>query len=344
LSSMSKESGVRFGVLDPTLYGAARVFDYLGVRGQDMLDKVGEGIIEYGLTEGYFEQSSNPHEFVGNIVKFFAQNGYVNNVKIDQTGETMNITMWNWRFLPIMKKLRNRNSYLLTCPMCIANNAITKSAGVMGERISEQVTPDGMYTMTIKMVPGIRNTRQTVIPLKPADLSNTPLASQMNESLGLPAFEAVAYGLARAFDYLGAQAQLLLDKVGAGVIEFLQEELQISLPNEPSKAVENLALFFTKNQLADEIRSQISPSEAKISFTNYRYARVLRRLLSEGITLVSCPFTLTVRTLLRQRNLAAGDVKWKFVGERDVSLTMPIVRIADQQFDEEKVASLMESP
>jgi hypothetical protein len=338
---MSKESGVRFAVLDPALYGAARVFDYLGVHGQDMLDKIGEGIIEYGLAEGYFEQSNNPHEFVGNIVTFFIQNGYLSNIKVDQTGETMQISMRNWRFLPLMKKLRNRNSYLLTCPVCMANDAVRKSGGLMGERISEDVTADGTYTMTIKMVPGIRNTKRTVIPLKPADLSNITLASQTNEIIGLPAFEAVAYGLARAFDYLGAQAQLLLDNVGAGEIEFLQEELQISLPDEPSKAVEDLALFFTRNRLADEIRPQISPSEAKISFTNYRYARVLKRLLNGGISLTSCPFTIAVRTLLRQRNLAVGDVKWKFVSERDVTLTMPLARIAERQFDEEKVASLM---
>ena len=340
---MSKESGVRFAVLDPALYGAARVFDYLGERGQDMLDKIGEGIIEYGLTEGFFEKSNNPHEFAGNIVNFFLRNGYVSNLKIDQTGDIMNITMWNWRFLPLMKKLRSRNSYMLSCPICVANNAVTKSAGVMGERIADEVTPDGTYTLTVKMVPGTQNTKKTVLPLKPADLSNTPLTDQMNETLGLPAFEAVAYGLARAFDYLGAQAQILLDNVGGGIIEFLQEELQVSLPSEPSRAVENLASFFTKNQLADEIRTQISPYEAQISFTNYRYSRVLRRLLNEGVTLFSCPFTLAVRSSLRHRHLAAGDAKWKFVRDRDVLLTMPIVRMEDQQFDEEKVASLMES-
>jgi len=42
--------------------------------------------------------------------------------------------------------------------------------------------------------------------------------------MGLPAFEAVEYGLVQGFDHLGAQAQRLLDNVGAGIIKFVQDE------------------------------------------------------------------------------------------------------------------------
>jgi hypothetical protein len=43
LNTIAKRGTIQFAVLDPMLYGAARAFDYLGFRGQDMLDRIGDG-------------------------------------------------------------------------------------------------------------------------------------------------------------------------------------------------------------------------------------------------------------------------------------------------------------
>ena len=140
-----KKRVIKLSVLDPMLYGAARAFDYLGFRGQDMIDRMGDEIIEYGVDSGYFEKSNDPHQFVNNVVKFFVENGYMDNVTVNQSGDTLEIGMSNWRFLPLMRKLRDRNLYLLTCPVCVANNTIIKSAGGISERVSENVTADGFF-------------------------------------------------------------------------------------------------------------------------------------------------------------------------------------------------------
>lgn len=333
---------IGLSVLDPVLYGAARAFDYLGFRGQDMLDRVGDGIIQYGVSNGYFQKSDNPNQFVGNIVKFFVQNGYMTDVQVDEKGATADIVMQGWKYLPIMKKLRNRNSYLLTCPLCLANDVVRKSAGVLGERISESLEADGSFKLKVKMAPGTENTENTVIPLKAADLTKTELESKVSDSIGLPVFEAFSYGLAYAFNYLGAQAQLLLDNAGVGIIDFLREEYAVPIPDELSRGAETLASFFSKNQLAEEIKPLISSSEVTVTFKNYRYVPVLRRLQAESINLVACPFTLALRSLLRQSNFAAGDIRWNLIHERDASLSMPLSSIYEQEFDEDKIGGLMD--
>jgi len=334
---------IQLAVLDPMLYGAARAFDYLGVTGQDMLDRIGEGIIEYGLSEGYFEKANDPHQFVGNVVKFFIQNGYMSNVTVSQSDDTLDIAMWNWRFLPLMQKLRNRNSYLLTCPVCIANNAITKSVGGVSERISENVTPDGTYSMKVKIVPGTTNTQSTVVFAHPADLTKNKIKSQLNETVGLPAFETVAYGLACGFEYLGAQAQLILDNIGTEMLEFMREESNLELPDDIEGSLETLSTFMASKGLADNISVKHSPNRVDVVFTNYHYLPVLKRSLTKGRSLVSCPFTLTARAAIRNKGLRVGDMKWQ-IGTNDARLALTTLDADHQQFDESAVSKIMDHP
>jgi len=332
---------IKLAILDPMLYGAARAFDYLGARGQDMLDRIGEGIIEYGLSEGYFEKAKDPHQFVGNVVKFFIQNGYLSDVAVTQSGDTLDIAMSNWRFLPLMRKLRTRNSYLLTCPVCMVNNAITKSVGAVSERISENVTRDGTYSMRVKIVPGTTHTESTVIPPNPADLTQTGTTSQLNESVGLPAFETVSYGLACGFEYLGAQAQLILDTVGRGMLEFMREESNMQLPDDLEASLHTLSTFMVSSGLADAINVQLSLPEVTVDFKNYHYLPVLKRLLSDGKGLSSCPFTLAARAVIRNEGLAIGKVQWQILTD-GARLTMTTMNMDPGMFDENTVSSIMD--
>ncbi len=332
---------IQLAVLDPMLYGAARAFDYLGIRGQDMLDKIGEGILEYGLSEGYFQKSNDPHQFVGNMIKFFLQNGYLSNISVSQSGDTLDIAMWNWRFLPLMQKLRSRDSYLITCPVCMANSAITKSVGRVSERISENVAPDGTYSMKLKIIPGTTHTQSTIYFPHPADLTKTKVKNQLNESVGLPAFETVAYGLACGFEYLGAQAQLILDNIGGGMLEFMREESGLKLPDDLEGSLEILSKFMASKGLADNISVKLSPNRVDLDFTNYHYLPVLKRSLAKGSSLVSCPFTLTARAAVLNKGLRVGDMKWQ-IGTNGARLEMTTLDAGHQQFDENTVSEIMD--
>ncbi len=332
---------IQLSVVDPMLYGTARAFEYLGFRGQDMLDRIGDGIIEYGLSEGYFEKSNDPHQFVGNIVKFFVKSGYMSNITIDQNGDTLDIVMQNYRFLPLMQKLRNRNSFLLTCPVCMANNAITKSVGVVNERISDSVTRDGIFSMKLKIAPGITHTESTVIPHSPADFTDTKLESQLDEGLGLPAFEAIAYGLACGFEYLGAQAQLILDNVGQGMLEFMRDESRMQLRDDLEGSLRTLSTFMVNGGLAHAIEIQLSRQKVIVDFKNYCYLPVLKRLLDNGRSLSSCPFTLAARAVIRNEGFAIGGMQWQVLTD-GARLTMTMVNRDSEQFNESKVSSMMD--
>jgi hypothetical protein len=328
-------------VVDPLLYGAARAFDYLGFRGQDMLDKVGDGIIQYGLSEDYFEKSNDVLEFVINVAKFFVQNGYMSNASLKQDGDMLEVQFGDYRFLPSLRKLRDHSSYMFACPVCTASNSITKSVGGLSERISENVAQDGTWTLKLKIAPGTEHTEKTVFATKPADLQSVRLSANLNKTIGTQAFQSIAYGLAYGFEFLGAQAQLLLDNVGSGMIEFMQEESELTFPSQLEDALNLLSTFMSDGGLAEMIHVQVSKGVVRVNFKNSRYAPVLTRLLQEGRELVSCPFTLAARSLIKARGLGVGDMSWKIDGE-NVSLIMTTTDLNEQEFDEERVGNMMD--
>lgn len=341
MTSKEPRETIQLSVLDSVLYGTARAFDYLGVRGQVMLDKIGEGILDYCLKEGYIERSNNLAETAFRIMNFFQENGYLSGFDAALEGETLTITFRGWEYLGLMKKLRNRDCYLLACPICIVGNSLFRASSTVPEPIYEDLASDGSCVRRFKLVRGSSDEAPSSLkapkPLDQGDIKLNPTAR-----LGLPAFQAVEYGLARSFEYLGAQAQLLLDNVGRGIIEFLREETHLSLPTDNARSLNALTEFYIPRGLSDKIDIDLSASEARLAFTNYRYAPVLKRLLEEDNHLVSCPFTLAVRTVLRNAGLAVADMQWKPAGDRNVTLITPLLGVADQEFDEDKVASMMD--
>ena len=341
MSEKSTDS-IPLSVLDCVLYGSAKAVEYLGLRGERLLYRVGNGILDYCIKAGYLQPSNDMQQTLGIVTNFFIENGYASGVDIKEDTGNVTLTFRGWRYLGLMKKLKEEHCQLLACPLCVAEIAIFRANGLDTHVISDNILADGTVVRSVRIAP-LTNPDDVILPSS-TDLSNVKAEWTLADRVGLPAFEAVEYGLAQGFGYLGAQAQLLLDNIGTGIIEFLQDEFQVSFPDDPSKTLENLASFFAANGLADKITFQISTSDVKISFQEYRYAPVLKRLLENQLSLISCPLTLAIRTCLRQRGFAVGNLQWAFIDERSVSLRMQLRRVADQQFDEEKVSRLMESP
>jgi hypothetical protein len=338
---MSGKESISLSVLDSVLYGAAKAVDYLGLRGERMLYKIGDGILDYCIKAEYIQPSKDVQQMIGIVTNFFIENGYASGLDFNDDAGKITLTFRGWRYLALMKKLKDKNCQLLACPLCIAGFSLFRANGLDLQIASDTVSSDGTVVRVMRVTS--LSDPDHVVLARDTNMNSIRAEWTNTDKIGVPVFEAVEYGLAMGFEYLGAQAQLLLDNVGAGIIEFLQDEFKIPLPNEPSTTIGNLASFFAANGLADEITFQISGSDVEISFKKYRYAPVLRRLLVEGLSLISCPFTLAIRTCLRQRGFAVGSMQWAFIDERTVSLRMQLQRVADQQFDEEKVSKLMES-
>ncbi len=343
MSGKTPKETVQLALLDPLLYGAANAFAYLGVRGQVMLDKVGDGILDYCFKEGYIQRSDDFQQLTRAVVAFFLDNGYLGAMDMVQEEGVNTATMQGWQFLGLMKKLRNQDCYLLSCPLCVAVNTLMRSNGIARQMISEGITPDGKYVAKGTYAPLSTLEQSPGNPPKLADMNKLRLEIDPATRIGLPAFEAVEYGLARGFDYLGAQAQVLLDNVGSGMIEFLQDEYKLKLGSEHEKSLNTTASFYARSGLADKIEVDLSPSEITVAFGNYRYAPVLKRLLDEDLRLSSCPFTLAGRRILRNAGYVVEDMRWKLEGHRDVTLTLPLLRIGEQEFDEERIGNLMDA-
>lgn len=339
MSSKQPEERLQLDVLDSVIYGAARAFDYLGERGQEMLDKVGDGIMDYLLKEGFLKKTVDPQQLMFEMVSFFKENGYVDGVEFTQQGETVTVKMKGWRFLSLMSRLRNQNCYLLTCPVCLASDSMMRANNQGWLRVKEKITPDGDYNLTYKPVPIAQ--ANTVAP--EPDMTSITTDYSTKPEIGKPVFETVEYGLACGFEFLGAQAQLLLDNVGQGVLEFLHEQFSMQFPDEPRSALKTLAEFYAEHGLADHIKIDWSASRIEVTFENYEYARVLKRLIEEGHYLASCPFTLAARSILRKAGFAVAGMTWSFRSSRNVTLTMPLRNVTHQEFDEDRVASLMDS-
>ena len=339
MSDAASTESIQLPVLDSVLYGAAKAFDYLGMRGQDMLDKVGEGILDYSTKKGFIKRVDDPQQFAFGIVAFFKNNGYVADLDFTQDSEIITITMRGWDYLPLLSRLRNQNCFLLSCPLCLANNSFRRQISVGWKAINERVTEDGDYTVQFKVVPP---SARANVPPEPYNMNAVKADSNRGKRIGLPVFEATEYGLALAFDYLGAQAQLLLDSVGSGAVEFLESELHLQLPKNHRKSLQELSSFYTQGGLADKIDVDLSDSKMKVAFTNYRYAPVLERLLDEGYRLTSCPFTLAARAVLRNAGFAATNMEWKVLNDRNAEMKMDL-RIAGQEFDEDKIGRIMEN-
>jgi hypothetical protein len=334
---------IQIAVLDSVLYGAARAFEYLGERGQGMLDRIGEGIVDYCTTKGYLDESATLEDLSDSLNAFFEENGYFR-VDITETGDTVAYAFRNYRYLKLEKKLQQKGNELLACPWCIADDAITRRKGGPAQTpglvyVSREPLPDGF----VRRYKVAANQKAHIESEKRRYKAAEKIGQVPPEMVGLPAFEAVEYGLARGFEYLGAQAQLFLDDSADGIIEFLREEFQLSSSQKPKQTLDTLASFYSSRGLADKIDVSLSPSTLDIKFTNYRYASVLKELLDEGTSLISCPFTLATRSILRDDGLAIGDAKWKIENDRNVVLKSQLAKIEGQEFDEDHVARMMDS-
>lgn len=338
------KEGIQLVILDSVLYGAARAVDYLGPRGQLMLDQIGDGIFEYCLKRGYL-QRKEPQQQALQLRDFFRESGYLSGIDFDQEGDIITETYRGYRYLGLSKKLRSQGCYLYACPMCLADDAIWRKspdADTEPRAIEARILPDGAYMRRLKLVSKGSAAHDTEAAAGSGDVKLDSAGWDHTAKIGQPIFEAVEYGLAVGFGSLGAQAQLLLDNVGRGILEFLRDELKLELPNDNAKSLETLASFYRRSGLADGIVAELSLTRASAKFRDYRYLPVLEMLKDENIQLVSCPFTLAYRSMLRAHGYALREMTWDIPNRGEVTLNMPLAKFSEQQFDEAKVSAEMD--
>jgi hypothetical protein len=106
-------------------------------------------------------------------------------------------------------------------------------------------------------------------------------------------YEMMLYGMTRGLDFLGAQGQIMINRIGAEMLNYLIRIGKIEPTQDSDAQIERALSFFVKAGFAVKIEGKKPQGQASvIEFTYVRsryHVNVLSRLRNEGSVLYSCP-------------------------------------------------------
>ena len=115
-------------------------------------------------------------------------------------------------------------------------------------------------------------------------------------------YEMAIYGMTKALDELGAQGQLMLNRIGTEMLNYLVEIGAVEPSDDPFTFVEHVKGYFMAAGFAKstEFRIEGSPPTALVATWSYApyYSHVLKRLRQEGSVLFSCPVCLASESIM----------------------------------------------
>jgi hypothetical protein len=106
-------------------------------------------------------------------------------------------------------------------------------------------------------------------------------------------YEMVLYGMTKGLDSLGAQGQILTNRIAAEMLNYLVDTGKIEPSDDPVIFSKRVTDFFLKARFAakiDVVYEGSPPNTMVVTYTHSRYhLNVLTRLRNEGNLLYSCP-------------------------------------------------------
>jgi hypothetical protein len=125
-------------------------------------------------------------------------------------------------------------------------------------------------------------------------------------------YEMVLYGMTKALDdQLGVQAQLILDRIGTGMLDYLLELGAIERSDDYSVLLQNVIDYFVKAGYAKSFRFELEGAPPDTFVSRYESARyyttVFRRIRKEGSALLSCPLCLVGHSIWANQGWKFGD-------------------------------------
>jgi hypothetical protein len=117
-------------------------------------------------------------------------------------------------------------------------------------------------------------------------------------------YEALLYGMTKALDELGLQAQRILARVGTGMLDYLVVEGAIEPSDDPNVFFAHISEFFMRSGYAGSFEFKLEGSPPHTLISTYGQARyyenVLKRLRNEGSALFSCPMCLAGQSVFEK--------------------------------------------
>jgi hypothetical protein len=137
--------------------------------------------------------------------------------------------------------------------------------------------------------------------------------SKGKEKVDWVLYEMVLYGMTKALDdQLGAQGQLILDRIGTGMLDYLLELGAIERSDDPNILIQSVIDYFVKAGYAKSFRYELEGAPPDTFVSRYESARyyttVYRRIRKEGSALLSCPLCLVGHSIMATQGWKFGDV------------------------------------
>jgi len=126
-------------------------------------------------------------------------------------------------------------------------------------------------------------------------------------------YETVLYGVTRALDdLLGAQAQVILDQIGAFMLDYLVEAGAIERSDDPKILIQNVIDYFVRAGYAKDFQYELEGSPPGVFVSRYKSARyyttVFRRIQKDGSALLSCPLCVIGHSIWATQGYRFGNI------------------------------------
>jgi hypothetical protein len=161
--------------------------------------------------------------------------------------------------------------------------------------------------------------------------------------------EMILYGMTRGLDSVGAQGQILMNRIGGEMLDYLLDSGRIKPTKDTDAFVHRVVDYFIKAGYADkvDVKYEGSPPTAGIfTYYNSRYHKnILPRLREAGNLLYTCPPCFAAGCIMKRREgvLVVYDVDIRNLSHGRVVLRHQFYRNADRFTEQvaEKTARMM---
>jgi hypothetical protein len=137
--------------------------------------------------------------------------------------------------------------------------------------------------------------------------------SRGKEKVDWVLYEMVLYGMTKALDdQLGVQGQLILDRIGTGMLDYLLELGAIERSDDWKILLQNVIDYFVKAGYTKSFQFELEGVPPDTFVSRYESARyyttVFKRMRKEGSALLSCPLCLVGHSIWGSQGWKFGDI------------------------------------
>ena len=141
-----------------------------------------------------------------------------------------------------------------------------------------------------------------------------------------PIYEMILYGMTKSLDFLGAQGQMVINRIATEMLNYLVTRGIVTWSEDPMELIQREEAYFVNAGFAIKIGSDVPKpfGGGRLEFTyvwSRYHTKVLKRLRNEGSILYSCPPCIIACSILRDQGWTLRfDVGYRVLDDGSVVL------------------------